>query len=141
MMAQITGGCLCGRVRYAVDGEPPVTGVCHCKDCQRETGSAFAVAIVVPEAALSIEGKTKTFSYAADSGRPVQRSFCPECGSSLFGKSAGFPGMTIIKGGSLDDTSRLRPTFEIYCDSAQPWVALQGEMQRFARSSAGQARG
>jgi hypothetical protein len=48
LMAKITGGCLCGRVRYSIDGEPPVTGVCHCKDCQRETGSAFAVAIVVP---------------------------------------------------------------------------------------------
>jgi hypothetical protein len=116
-----------------VDGEPPLTGVCHCKDCQRETGSAFAVAIVVPESALSIEGETKTFSYTADSGRTARRSFCAECGSSLFARSAGFPGMTIIKAGSLDDTSGIRPTIEIYCDSAQPWVDLRGGAKRFAR--------
>jgi hypothetical protein len=136
-MAKITGGCLCGRVRYAADGEPAVTAVCHCKNCQRDTGSAFAVAIAVPEAALSIEGETKSFTDTADSGRPVLRSFCPECGSSLFGKSAGLPGLTIIKAGSLDDTSWVKPTVEIYCDSVQPWVELRGGMSRFPRSTRG----
>jgi hypothetical protein len=130
-MANIRGGCLCGAVRYSGDGEPVLVAVCHCRDCQKHTGSAFAFLIEVPKAALEFKGVLKTFTSLADSGRAILRHFCPECGSSIAEEPTIQPGLIIINGGTLDDPSSIRPPMEIYCDRALPWVQLGG-MQRFA---------
>jgi hypothetical protein len=132
-MPELTGGCLCGKVRYKASGEPALTAVCHCKNCQRQAGSAFSIVVCVPESAMSIEGATKTFNDKGDSGQPVYRVFCPECGSPIISKAPAMPGLNIIKAGTLDDTSWLKPTMEIFCNSAQPWVELSGDRQRFPK--------
>jgi len=132
-MPEMTGGCLCGKVRYKASGEPALIAVCHCKNCQRQAGTAFSIVVAVPESAMSIEGTTKTFNDKGDSGQPVFRIFCPECGSPIISQAPVMPGLNIIKAGTLDDTSWLKPTMEIFCDSAQPWVALTGDRQRFAK--------
>ncbi len=130
-MPSFTGGCLCGAVRYSADGEPAFVGVCHCRNCQRATGSAFASVVGMPEAALTITGSPKTFHDTGDSGKAMLRQFCPACGSSLFARAAVMPGMVMVLTGSLDDAAWVKPAVEIFCDSAQPWVELGGEMQRF----------
>ena len=61
-MPETTGGCLCGAVRYTVDAKPDLVGVCHCRDCQRFTGSAYSFLVVVPQTALKIDGTTKTYA-------------------------------------------------------------------------------
>jgi hypothetical protein len=132
-MPEMTGGCLCGRVRYKANAESPITAVCHCKNCQKQAGSAFSIVVVVPETAFSIEGTTKTFNDKADSGEPVFRIFCPECGSPIISRDPPLPGLIIIKAGTLDDTSWLKPTMEIFCDSAQSWVPAFGGTQRFPK--------
>jgi hypothetical protein len=131
-MAKIQGGCLCGAVRYSADAEPAIVGVCHCRDCQKFTGSAFSFLIGVPETALNIQGALKVFASPADSGKPIRRRFCPECGSSIAEQASTQPGLIIINGGTLDDPTSITPTAELYCDRALPWVQLGG-MQRFAR--------
>ena len=130
---KMSGGCLCGQVRYAAEAEPAFVGVCHCKNCQKQAGSAFSVVVAIPKAALSIEGTLKTYADRGDSGKAVRRRFCPECGSPIVSEVERMPDLTIIKAGTLDDTSWLKPTMEIFCDSAEPWVQLGGNMQRFAR--------
>ena len=132
-MPQITGSCRCGQVRYSANAEPMFTGVCHCKSCQKETGTAFNIVIAVPQAALKIEGSPKAFVSKGDSGKEVVARFCPNCGSTILSEPALMPGASILRAGTLDDTSWLKPTMEIYCDSAQPWVQLGGGMQRFAK--------
>ena len=132
-MAKIAGGCLCGKVRYSAEGEPAFVAVCHCTDCQKFTGSAFGVVVGVPKPALSIQGKVTTYSKNGDTGRSISRQFCPECGSSIAEEVDAVPGVVMIASGTLDDTSWVKPGTEIYCDSAQSWVKLGGEMHSFAK--------
>ena len=132
-MPQMTGGCLCGKVRYRADAEPIFTGVCHCKNCQKQAGTAFSIVVAVPKPAFSVVGALKTYTDHGDSGKAVSRQFCPDCGSPILSEVEVMPDVAIIKAGTLDDTSWLQPTMEIYCDSAQPWVKLGGDMKRFAK--------
>ena len=81
-MPELKGGCLCGAVRYWTTAEPLTSTVCHCRDCQRFTGSAFGALVYVPKETLTIEGTTKTFTSLGGSGKPMVRHFCPECGST-----------------------------------------------------------
>lgn len=127
------GGCLCGKVRYTATGEPAMVAVCHCKNCQKQAGTAFALVVGVPKSAMSIQGNVKTFHDRSDSGNAVDRNFCPECGSPITSDLAAMPDLTFIKAGTLDDTSWLRPAVECYRDSAQPWVKLGGDMQSFPK--------
>ena len=131
---EIQGGCLCGAVRYSAQAEPAFVIVCHCRDCQKFTGSAFATLVAVPKNALSFEGEPKTFTATADSGRPIGRQFCPDCGSSLCEISASRPDLLILNAGTLDDPTNVTPPVrEIYCDRAFPWVKLDGNLQRFPK--------
>ena len=133
-MTHIEGGCLCGKVRYRADADPAFVGVCHCADCQRFTGSAFSTVIAVPAAALKVSGVLKTFSKPGDSGKLIHRRFCPECGSGILDEAEVLAGVAMVNAGTLDDPSWVKPHSEIYCDSAQPWVRLGGELKRFAKT-------
>jgi len=135
-MPQMTGGCLCGQVRYSANVEPMFTGVCHCTSCQKQSGGAFNIVVAVPQATLSIQGSPKTYTKKGDSGSEVVSRFCPNCGSTILSEPAAMPGASILRAGTLDDTAWLKPTMEIYCDSAQSWVQLGGGMQRFAKMPA-----
>ena len=105
------GGCLCGDVRYAASGEPAVTSICHCLHCQKLTGSSLPVTV----------------------GARSTSKFCPRCGTAVVIEAEGFPGMALIMGGTLDDPSWLKPTMALFCDSAQPWLAINHEMTNFPR--------
>jgi hypothetical protein len=123
-MMTMQGGCLCGKVRYTIAGDPAFAGVCHCKNCQKESGAAFAVVIGMPKAALNVTGTMKTYNDRGDSGQPVFRKFCPECGSPILSEVALMPDMVIVKAGTLDDTSSLQPAMHIFCASKQNWTAI-----------------
>ena len=129
-MPEIKGGCLCGAVRYTAHADPALVGVCHCRDCQKFTGSAFGFLVGLPRAAFEIEGVLKTFTKPADSSRPIVRRFCPECGSSIVEEPGSRPDLVIINGGKLDDPTSVTPGIEIYCDRELSWVQLGG-MQRY----------
>ena len=127
---KIEGGCLCGKVRYSADVEPTFVGVCHCKNCQKGTGSAFSVVVALPTPALTVQGTLQTFTGRGDSGKATYRRFCPACGSALIDEAEIMPNITMILAGTLDDASWVKPASEIFCDSAQPWVHLGGERRR-----------
>ena len=132
-MAQIAGGCLCGKVRYSASGDPAFAGVCHCTDCQKFTGSAFAAVVGVPKAALTVQGELATYSKTGDTGKSTYRRFCPQCGSSVMDEADALPDIVMVGVGTLDDASWVKPGMQIYCDSAQPWVHLGGNMQSFPK--------
>jgi hypothetical protein len=132
-MAEMIGGCLCGKVRYSANADPAFVGVCHCRDCQKRSGGAFSVVIGLPTAALSVQGETSSYRNTGDSGKSLVHSFCPACGSPIVGEAEVMPGVSMINVGTLDDPSWVKPAMQIYCDSAQPWVQLGGEMQHFPK--------
>lgn len=119
----IRGGCLCGQVRYTA-ADATMTVLCHCTHCQKQAGSAFSIVVVTPKAGFSVEGPIKTYVDKGDSGADVLRRFCEVCGSPIVTEADN--DLAIIKAGTLDDTSSLKPTVQLYCDSAQPWVELGG---------------
>jgi hypothetical protein len=133
---KIEGGCLCGKVRYSAEAEPIFMGVCHCKDCQKGTGTAFASAVALPKPAVNVQGALKTFEGRGGSGKATYRRFCQECGSPIEVEVEAMPNVVMIPAGTLDDASWVKPTMEIFCDSAQPWVSLGGERQRFPKMPA-----
>jgi hypothetical protein len=135
-MRALTGRCLCGQVQYVANAEPAIIAVCHCKNCQKQTGTAFSVIVGIPKAALSINGKLKRFHDTGDSGRTVERNFCPECGSPIISDVAIMSDLTFIKAGTLDDTSWLDPKMHIYCDSAQHWSLIPEDSQKFEKMPA-----
>src|SRR3954447_3212428 len=104
-MGKLDGRCLCGAVTYSSDAEPMFTAICHCKNCQRQTGTAFSLVVGVPIDQLTVEGQLSTHvTVGDDHGENVDRRFCPACGSPIVSISAGNPGIAIIKAGTLDDT-------------------------------------
>ena len=103
-MANLTGGCLCGRVRYTVSGDPAFSGICHCRSCQRYTGSAFEPVMGFPSTAVSVQGELKTYDDTGDSGKLVHRRFCPNCGSGVVTDVDIMPGA-----GPASTTSSLAP--------------------------------
>lgn len=122
MPAQFLGGCACGAIRYSAEGEPLFAMNCHCRDCQRETGSAYAAVLAVPSATFKVtQGSPKYFDLMADSGHTTRRAFCANCGSPLFGQPGISPELVTIRVGSFDDPSIFRPAQDIYTSSAQPW--------------------
>lgn len=135
-MPTITGGCLCGKVRYSAEAEPTFVGLCHCHDCQRFTGSAFGAVIGLPKSAVTVRGILKAFTKPGDSGKAMERRFCPECGASVMDEAQMMPGVVMITIGTLDDPSWVKPTSQIFCASAQPWVQLGGELKSFERTPA-----
>jgi hypothetical protein len=134
-MSKMNGRCLCGAIRYRCDAEPLLTAICHCRNCQKQTGTSFSLLVAVPRGALGIEGGTlKTFSDTGDSGLPVQRKFCGNCGTPIVSQIDAMPELEFIKAGTLEDTSWLSPSMEIWCDSAQPWVKIDETRQRVPRN-------
>jgi hypothetical protein len=131
-LAEVKGSCRCGKVTYSSSADAVFVGVCHCKSCQKSTGSAYATVVAVPTPTLTVTGTTKRFDDVADSGQPTHREFCPECGSTVTQSVDVMPGLTMITAGTLDDPGSVKPSMQIFCDSAQPWATI-GEMQSFPK--------
>ena len=107
-------------------------GNCHCRDCQKASGSAYVAAIGIPAPALKITGNVKYHDSKADSGNTLSRGFCPECGSRLLGKTTAAPDLAMITAARLDDPSQYRPQMDIYISSAQPWDHMNPALPKFA---------
>jgi hypothetical protein len=130
----ICGGCSCGAVRYEASAEPVAMVNCHCRDCQRASGSAFAAVMVVPAAAVRIRGELKYHTTLGENGGTVERGFCPACGSRVANRLGRLPQIVGLMAGSLDDPSLFRPTADIFTASAHPWDRLAPETRKFERN-------
>jgi hypothetical protein len=128
-MAGFEGGCLCGHIRYRVEGAPLAALACHCRDCQYVSGGAEANVLVVPTAALLLQsGKQQVYHSLAASGTAVWRSFCPNCGTPLFAGNAKHPQATVVKVGTLDDAAGFKRQGHIWMASAPPWHLIEPDV-------------
>ncbi len=122
MTQPLSGGCQCGQLRYEIRGTPGGLTVCHCADCQKQSGSAFGLSLDVdPDDFHQVSGTARTFEWLCDSGRTKVCVFCPDCGSRIYHK--GEWGIS-LKAGTLDDTSTLEPGHHVWTKRRQPWVAI-----------------
>ena len=109
-MDPFTGGCLCGKVRFAASGSPYRVGICHCLDCRKHHGALFYAAAIFPQEAVSIEG---------EANRYLDRYFCPNCGSSVYSRSED---EIEIHLGSLDEPNQFQPTYELWTIRREAWL-------------------
>ncbi len=131
----LPGGCACGAVRYAIAGAPRLTYACHCTECQRRSGGPMTLSCVVPVADVALRsGRLAEATRIAESGNTVPTAFCPDCGTAIFGGrlSADGEGVVVLRAGTLDDTTWLRPSVHVWTRSAQPWVIFPDGARRFA---------
>ena len=127
----LSGGCLCGAVRYEADGEPVFACFCHCRDCQKATGTGHAAALSVPRGALRVSGETRPFAKNGDSGLTTTRHFCPICGSVVMGEIEIMPDIISLYAGTLDDPSAFQPQLAIFARSRPAWDHVAADLPTF----------
>jgi hypothetical protein len=121
-----SGGCQCGQVRYVLDGEYHRLNICHCRDCQRQSGSAFGMSLVIPAETFTLTaGELRTFELEASSGRIKTCAFCPGCGVRIFNRTSV---LYSVKAGTLDDVSWLQPDAHYWIRRRQTWMALAHDL-------------
>ena len=125
-MNKIEGGCLCGNIKYFSKSDPLFTTICHCSHCQKQTGTAFSIIVGIDRKSLHINGELKCFKDIGNSGKPVYRKFCGNCGSPIISDVSTAPNLLFIKAGTLNTIKFLRPTKEIWKDHKLDCVTING---------------
>jgi hypothetical protein len=124
MSAPITGGCLCGAIRYEATGAPTMSGHCYCADCRKASGSGFIPFMSFPGSALRITGETLQFRSPSASGAIAIRNSCPKCGGLVFGGEPGKSDSHTVYAGSLDDATLFHPTIAIFTRDRPAWAII-----------------
>ena len=137
MSEPVTGGCLCGAVRYVAQGEPRFAGYCFCNDCRRQSGSGYIGFMGYDPAAITITGAVLTHSHKLSDGRVADRNHCAACWSLVFGGIIGEAHNHTIYAGSLDDPTRFKPTIGINAREKAPWVVVPDGIAVFDRMPRG----
>ena len=131
MAGVLTGGCLCGAVRYEITAAPAFSGRCYCDDCRKTSGTGHNAALAVPTNGVSIKGKLTEYTKAGGSGQPITRRFCPTCGSRVAASAAVLEGLTLITASTLDDPDKFVPQMSVYCSHATSWDPPPANMPSF----------
>jgi hypothetical protein len=132
-MKKVTGGCLCGQVRYALSAEPIAMRLCWCRVCQYFAAGNATINVVFPSNALEVKGELRDYQSVADSGNRMHRRFCPNCGVHVFSAAESRPHLVIVRNGTLDDTGLLAPSATIWTDSAPAWAWIDETLPQHAR--------
>jgi hypothetical protein len=141
-MVKRTATCRCGKLSATCEGEPGRVSVCHCLECQKRSGSVFAIQARWPEADVTISGKSEVWERLADSGHKATYRFCPECGSTLAYVIEGWPGVVAIPVGAFGDPDFPAPRFSVYEHRKHPWIEIRGdEVERSADPSIAYTQG
>ena len=127
-MTERTASCRCGQLKATVTGDPVRLSVCHCLNCKKRSGSAFAVQARWPADQVTIEGQSKGFELTADSGNRATFHFCPQCGSDVHYEINGkFDGLIAIPLGAFDDPYFASPKFSVWEKRKNNWVDIVGD--------------
>ncbi len=128
----ITGSCLCGNVAFVYSGDMADAAYCHCIDCRKTTGSAFNISVGLAADAFEVtKGTPKTFTKTADSGQPITRHFCGDCGAPLYTSSSLQPEKIYVKAGALDDPDVVRPAYQSWTRSRVAWSKIEDDLPGF----------
>lgn len=126
----ITGGCLCGAVRYESAAPPTTTRVCWCRLCQYLAAGSGTTNVVFPSATFTVRGETADYVSTADSGTVMHRRFCTTCGTPLFSQAESRPHLIVVRAGTLDDPELARPELTIWAAAAPTWACIDARLPR-----------
>ncbi|WP_374571742.1 GFA family protein [Phenylobacterium sp.] len=120
------GACFCGAVRYRLKSRPMFVHCCHCRDCQKQTGGAFAVnALIETDRIEMLAGEPRPWRMKTESGRPHDVYRCPDCAGPLWSDYGGRPALRFVRVATLEDPAALPPDVHIFTRSKLPWVKLE----------------
>jgi hypothetical protein len=125
------GQCLCGKVRFAVSSAPLRMGQCHCDDCRKSTGTGHASNAFFKKKDVKIEGKLSSYASTTDTGSVITRTFCPNCGSRLFGESNEASNIISISAGVMDDSSWFKANAIVYNKRRPVWDLMDESIPTF----------
>jgi hypothetical protein len=131
MNRPLSGSCQCGAVTYTVNAEPLFTYACHCSNCQKRTGSAFSLGLIVTTAALDLNGALTAWSRVSEQGNTNTRYSCAACGNIIYGIGDNNPELAKLQAGTLEDTSAVEPEVHLWTVKKQPWVTLPARVRQF----------
>ncbi len=128
----LTGGCLCGAIRYTIDAAVSGLRACHCLNCQKSSGTGGTVNAVVPTGSFKIvKGSVKRYHDAAtQSGRTLSRNFCGDCGSPVYSQRNPDPGFVVVRAGTLDDSTGMKIVTNIWTAAARTWDHIDPATER-----------
>ena len=132
-MAKLSGKCLCGNIAFTADTDIKLMANCHCSDCRAATGAAYGTLLFVDEAALEVKGAPRVFKHVADSGANMEKHFCPDCGSQMFGKNSNRPNTVSVRAGVVDQTELVRPAVNVYLSSRIASTPIDPDVKGFAK--------
>ena len=132
-MPKLSGKCLCGNIAFTADTDIKLMVNCHCSDCRTATGATFGTLLFVDEAALEVTGAPKVFKHVADSGANMEKHFCPDCGSQLFGKNSNRPNTVSVRAGVVDQTKLVKPAVNIYLSSKIESTPIDPDLEGFPK--------
>ncbi len=133
LSSDLSGGCACGQVRYRLEAAPMYVHCCHCKDCQRQTGTAFVLnALIETNHLTQSGGEVRLFGMPTDSGQPHNVARCVACGTALWSHYGGREVLSFVRVGTLDEPASLPPDIHIYTRSKLPWIALPPDVPAVA---------
>ena len=132
MDQQQTGRCQCGEITYSLTKDRVISGHhCHCKDCQRTTGSGKATILFIAKKYVDLNGELKYFESKGSSGSHVRRGFCPNCGSGVLSYSKELPRILFVKAGTLDDSTWVKIDSNFFTKSANAWDSADESIKCF----------
>ena len=132
MGTEHTGSCGCGKVTYKMTTNPMFVHCCHCKECQRQTGSAYVLNAIIEADRVTLQGETTEHTLPTPSGKGQVITRCANCGTAVFSSYLVRLGkLKYIRVGTLDDPSQCPPDVQIFTSSKQPWVPLNTEIPSF----------
>jgi len=136
-MSEFTGQCACGAIRYEIDRTPLIVHACHCRDCQRLTGSAFAVNLVFERNALTIpSGTPVSVKLDTSSGEPQEVFYCDACSTNLWSKYHSMPyDVRYVRGGALNEADKIPTPVHVYTRSKRSWATIPEDAPAFAETS------
>ena len=127
----ITGGCLCGSVKFEINAPPITARICWCRLCQKIGAGSATVNVAFPTASVRIQGPLADYVSIADSGNVMHRRFCPSCGVHLFSEAQARPHLIFVRAGALDDQTVAQPVATIWVSQAPAWASIDPNLQRF----------
>ena len=128
-MSIFTGSCLCGSVNYKSNSDPLIIQNCHCDQCRKATGSVYLTNLFIKEENFEITGKVNNYTHLSDAGNNMTKYFCPNCGSQVFGKNSGRPGIITIRAGTVNEKDIIKPIRNLFLKSKVPSTPINSNLE------------